>query len=150
MIGRLSSKSDFERVLATPACSRSAHFAVHHVQACPSDANIPVIEARTQKLCTGGAPTMEGSVDNSSSRRWLGQVLPKRHAPRSVTRNLLRRLVRAAVQRHETRLGPGMWLVRLRQPFATATYRSADSAALRLCAADELDRLLSRAAQWGR
>ena len=36
MIGRLLRKSDFERVLAVPPCSRSPHFAVHYLCARPT------------------------------------------------------------------------------------------------------------------
>jgi ribonuclease P protein component len=77
--------------------------------------------------------------------RWWGCVIPKRHARRAVSRNMLRRQIRAAVQRHEVELDPGLWLVRLRQPFATKTFVSADSPALRRAAATELDQLLMRA-----
>lgn len=87
------------------------------------------------------------SVDNLPSYHWLGCVVPKRHAPRSVTRNMLRRQVRAAMLHHEAGLRPGLWLVRLRQPFAASAYASADSKALRGAAAIEIDRLLTRAGQ---
>ncbi|HMO48085.1 MAG TPA: ribonuclease P protein component [Rubrivivax sp.] len=137
MIGRLLRKSDFERLLAVPPCSRSAHFAVHYLHACPGAATGP----GANELCTSDAPDSAPSVDNL----WLGTVVPKRHAPRAVTRNVLRRQVRAAMQRQQPRLRPGMWLVRLRQPFARSSFVSADSIALRRAAASELDRLLQRA-----
>lgn len=142
MIGRLLHKSDFERVLAVPPCSRSAHFAVHYLQARPGVAR----EVADKKLCTEDAPIPDGSVDKSPGRQWLGSVIPKRHAARSVTRNMLRRQVRAAMERHAERLRPGLWLVRLRQPFPKAAYMSADSKALRRAASAELDRLFARAA----
>jgi ribonuclease P protein component len=72
-------------------------------------------------------------------------MIPKRHAPRAVTRNLLRRQVRAAAQRHEALLSAGLWLVRLRRPFAPAESPSAASPALRRMVAAELDRLFERA-----
>lgn len=84
-------------------------------------------------------------MDNSVSGWWLGTVVPKRHAPRAVTRNMLRRQVRAAMQRHLARLQPGLWLVRLRQPFPRASFMAADSIALRAAAASELNRLFQRA-----
>jgi ribonuclease P protein component len=59
---------------------------------------------------------------------------------------MLRRQVRAAIQRHASQLRPGLWLVRLRQPFSKAGFISADSATLRQAAALELDRLFQRAA----
>jgi len=142
MIGRLLHKSDFERVLAVPPCSRSAHFALHHLKARPGTARGPTAD----NLCTGLAPIPDKSVDNSMVGHWLGYVIPKRHAARSVTRNLLRRQAREAMKEHALRLPAGLWLVRLRQPFARAEFRSADSPSLRKTAAAELDRLFRRAA----
>jgi len=143
MIGRLLRKSDFERVLAVPPCSRSPHFAVHYMYAHPNGPRQPGVDT----LSTGDAQNPPGSVDNSVSALWLGQVIPKRHAARSVTRNMLRRQVRAAMERQGSRLRPGLWLVRLRQPFSKKDFVSADSSALRSAASAELDRLFERAAQ---
>lgn len=142
MIGRLLRKSDFERLLAVPPCSRSAHFAVHHLHARPS---IPA-KPGSAKLSTDDAPILADSVDNSIDMHWLGHVVPKRHAPRSVTRNMLRRQVRAAMAQHLAHLQPGLWVVRLRQPFARTQFPSADSRALRQAVASELERLFQRAA----
>jgi ribonuclease P protein component len=141
MLGRLLRKTDFERLLAVPPCSRSTHFAVHHVQARPSTPRKPGVDS----LCTGDAPNSVAPVDNMVAGHWLGTVIPKRHAARSVTRNLLRRQVRAAMLCHQPRLRPGLWLVRLRRPFDRAQFVSAASTALRRTAAAELDRLLQRA-----
>jgi ribonuclease P protein component len=142
MLGRLLQKTDFERLLAVPPCSRSTHFAVHHLQAWPSSPR----RSGVDKLCTGDAPDSTPSVDNIVDGHWLGTVIPKRHAARAVTRNLLRRQVRAAVLRHQGGLRAGLWLVRLRRPFDKTQFVSAASDALRRAAADELDRLLRRAA----
>jgi ribonuclease P protein component len=141
MIGRLLHKPDFERVLAVPPCSRSAHFAVHYLRARPAVSRQPAVDM----LYTGDAPNLTDPVDNLTSGLWLGNVIPKRHAARSVTRNMLRRQVRAAMERHASGLRPGLWLVRLRQPFPKTAYVSADSAALRSAAATELDHLFERA-----
>lgn len=145
MIGRLLRKCDFERTLATPPCSRSAHFAVHYLQARPSVPTRPGRKLDAPELYTGHAPLRGDSVDNNVSGHWLGSVIPKRHARRAVARNMLRRQVRAAMQRHESGLRPGLWLVRLRQPFDAELYVAADSPLLRAAAASELDRLLARA-----
>jgi ribonuclease P protein component len=145
MIGRLLDKRDFERTLAMPPCSRSAHFALHYLQARPSGPAASSRKPRKDELCTGDAPSEDLSVDNLPSGHWLGTVVPKRHARRAVTRNMLRRQVRAAMLRHEARLHPGLWLLRLRQPFALSKYLSADSTDLRRATASELDGLLSRA-----
>jgi ribonuclease P protein component len=146
MIGRLLRKSDFERLLAVPACSRSAHFAAHHVRGGPGTTEKSVPKADTNELSTDLSTAQQRAVDGLLAGLWLGCVIPKRHAARSVTRNMLRRQIRAAVQRHHESLQTGLWLVRLRRPFAIAAFRSADSAALRGAAALELDRLLAQAA----
>ena len=85
-------------------------------------------------------------MDDLPTGHWFGAVVPKRHARRSVTRSLLKRQVRAAVLRHAGRLAPGLWLVRLRAPFAPAQFPSAASDALRDAARSELEQLLQRAA----
>lgn len=76
---------------------------------------------------------------------WLGAVLPKRHARRSVTRNLLRRQIRGALLRHADALPFGLWLVRLRSPFPRAQFPAAASAALSQAARAELDAMLAQA-----
>ena len=89
-------------------------------------------------------------MDNSSpDGYWLGSVIPKRHARRAVTRNLLRRQIRAVMAGQLARLPPGLWLVRLRTPFDRTQFVSAASDALCEAARDELQQLFSRAAQAG-
>jgi ribonuclease P protein component len=85
-------------------------------------------------------------VDDSPGGHWLGCIVPKRHAKRSVTRSLLKRQIRSALTRHADRLPPGLWLVRLRQPFAPKQFPSAASASLRDAARAELEQLLAKVA----
>jgi ribonuclease P protein component len=59
---------------------------------------------------------------------------------------LIKRQVYAAAGRVELALPGGMWLVRMRQPFAVAKYPSAASDALRAVVRQELDLLLVKAA----
>jgi ribonuclease P protein component len=95
-------------------------------------------------LSTGDAPSCPEPVDEPTAGRWLGCVVPKRHARRSVTRSMLKRQIRAAIERHEERLESGLWLVRLRKPFERTQFPSADSSALRAAARSELDQLLAQ------
>ena len=69
---------------------------------------------------------------SSSTRtvRWLGAVVPKRHARRAVTRSLLKRQIYAAAERHRAHLRRGLWIVRLRAPFDRPQFASAASDAL--------------------
>ena len=146
VIGRLLRKSDFQRLLAVPACSRSAHFAAHHVRGGPGTPESLSPKADANELSTALSTADDNTVDDSPLGVWLGCVIPKRHAAHSVTRNMLRRQIRAAMQAHQDRLQSGLWLVRLRRPFASAAFRSASSQVLRGAAAVELDRLLAQAA----
>ena len=81
------------------------------------------------------------------ARRWLGLVVPKRHARRSVTRSLFKRQIRAAMARHAATMAEGLWIVRLRAPFEKAKFPSAASTALQQAARAELDGLLLKAVQ---
>lgn len=172
MIGRLAQTADFQRLLATPPRGRSAHFLLHHLAAeptrpvwrpravapgtspagavvgAPGAPGVPLAPqtGAESKLSTGVEPKLSASVDNLVDERWLGCVVPKRHARRAVTRNMLKRQMRAAAQRHEAGLAQGLWLVRLRQGFPVAQFPAADSQALRDAARAELDRLFGQAA----
>ena len=85
-------------------------------------------------------PTMPEGV-------WLGAVVPKRHAKRSVTRTLLKRQIRSAVAGSEAALAAGLWVIRLRAPFDRSHFVSAASDALKRAARAELQQLLASAAQ---
>lgn len=77
---------------------------------------------------------------------WLGLVVPKRHAKRAVTRNLIKRQVRAAMSLHAAALAPGLWVVRLRLPFDRAQFTSPASEPLKRETRAELGQLFGRAA----
>lgn len=88
---------------------------------------------------------------------WLGLVVPKRHARRAVTRNLVKRQMRAVMTgvvvaaatagQPVCGLARGLWVLRLKAPFDRGMFRSAASAALRVAVRDELGQLLTRAAR---
>ena len=75
---------------------------------------------------------------------WLGLVVPKKHAKRAVTRTLIKRRIRDAVQQAQP-LDGGMWVVRLRSPFPRADFSSAASDQLALAATEELAKLMAAA-----
>jgi ribonuclease P protein component len=166
MIGRLLHKADFEQALAAPARLRSTHFVLHHVpkapsapltawhaaqarlreMATPARVQSTLLCVEREKLSTGPAPTCPQAVDDAVQNHWIGCVVPKRHAKRSVTRSLLKRQIRSMFERHAATLPAGQWLVRLRAPFAPKVFVSAASEALRRTARDELEGLFCRAA----
>ncbi|HET9645699.1 MAG TPA: ribonuclease P protein component [Burkholderiaceae bacterium] len=151
--------SDFERVLKTPTRARSEHFALHQVFARPLHAQWPsrppaspirVIAALHPELSTDAAPQTNVPVDDfrhvlpERGTCWLGMVVPKRHARRSVTRSLIKRQVRVALARRLAELPSGMWVVRLRSPFDRQQFRSAAGLALKQAVRHELDEMLDR------
>jgi ribonuclease P protein component len=153
VIGRIVRSVDFERVLRCPPRARSAHFALHHLASVPTLPAKPVRKRESQELSTGEVPVLVTPVDDSAPktsssgpRVWLGLVIPKRHARRSVTRSLLKRRIRAAMAGSETLLANGLWVVRLRSPFDRSVFPAAASAALGDLAGEELAKLLRRAA----
>lgn len=72
----------------------------------------------------------------------FGVVVPKRHAKRAVTRNLVKRIARETLRGHAAVLPAGLWLLRLRGGFAAGKFVSARSAALAAVLHEELERLL--------
>lgn len=155
MTGRIVRSADFERVLAATAKLRSEHFAAHHIPGCPSQTAMPARLRSKLELSTEHAPATLTPVDDSASPQageslWLGLVVPKRHARRSVTRSLFKRQIRAAVGRHAGSLAAGLWVVRLRAPFEKAKYPSAASTALQRAARAELDGLFASVARRAR
>ena len=95
--------------------------------------------------CNAAGAGVDAAVAPPSSC-WLGLVVPKRHARRAVTRNLLKRQMRNLMQVHAPDLAPGLWVVRLKAPFDRKQFTSPASDGLRSCAHDELALLLQRAA----
>ncbi|MBC7956557.1 MAG: ribonuclease P protein component [Cytophagales bacterium] len=147
MIGRIVRSVDFERVLGSPIRARSAHFAVHFLESRPSQPAKPRAEAVSTELSTGQAPEQGMAVDDFRPHAcWLGSVVPKRHARRSVTRNLIKRQIRR-VAAAQTGLAHGLWVVRLRSPFDKQRFQSASSDALQALAGEELASLLAEAAR---
>jgi ribonuclease P protein component len=122
---KLQSRAQFEAVLKGPVLARTANFAIH-VQP------MPLTSSDDQGL--------------NPQQAALGAMVPKRWAKRAVTRNLLKRQIRASFDRHAAQLPGGLWLVRLRAGFPVAQFVSARSTALAQAARAELDGLLAQAA----
>ncbi len=149
LMGRIVHKADFEFVLAARSCSRSTHFTLHFLAGAPVSRVWQPRSAIDTELSTGPAPSCPQAVDESLSHSevglWFGCVVPKRHARRAVTRNLLKRQVRSAFLCWGSNLPSGRWLVRLRAPFEKQAFVSARSVLLAAAARTELETLLSRA-----
>jgi ribonuclease P protein component len=144
-VGRIVRSDDFERVLRRPPAGRSPHFALPYLGGRPSVPQPPK-RPPPAELSTGDAPPRGAPVDDlPPDGLWLGAVVPKRHAKRSVTRSLVKRQIRGAVDRASKGLPGGLWVVRLRQRIDVNRFPSAASDALRALLRAELDRLMDSA-----
>ena len=146
LVWRSLSRADFALALATPALAKSPHFVLHHVAASPAPSSGPGRKPPNPELSTDRAPNRSPDVDNtrSPSQWWLGLVVPKRHARRSVTRSLLKRQMRVHANGHHHRLPPGQWVIRLRAAFDPVRYASATSPQLRDAVRRELAQVFAR------
>ena len=154
-LGRIQRAVDFERVLQAGSRARSHWFALHYLAdspsrpgahnlstACPPDGHRVVDEPQPQVADAGQAD------QPTPSARWLGLVVPKRLARRSVTRSLVKRLGRAGLGEQlktSTPLPAGLWVLRLRTPIDRKAFPSASSEALRKVLREDLDLLWRRA-----
>jgi ribonuclease P protein component len=149
--------ADFQRVLGLPPTARSSHFAAHHLPAMPMGPQRTAKQRLRTELSTGVALSCPPAVDDSPSAaadgpaptpltgHWLGLVVPKRHAKRAVTRNLLKRQMRQVMDAHACGLAPGLWVLRLKAPFDRQQFVSPGSGLLCTAARAELELLLGRA-----
>jgi ribonuclease P protein component len=126
-------------LLSAPTVSKTTHFVL---QAAPK-AQVLL------ELPTGVAPDMTESVDNSPGRDasplGLALVVPKRHAKRAATRNLVKRQMREAMRRRRTEWAGRQVMIRQRGAFNAQQFRSAASDALREAVRGELELLFAQA-----
>ena len=105
-----------------------------------------VMTAGVDDLQVSSLPTLvETTIPDGGLARWLGLVVPKRHAKRAVTRTLVKRQIRNVAAACAPQLEPGLWVVRQRSPFDPKQYPSAASDALKEAARAELRALFDRA-----
>lgn len=125
-------------LLGAPVLARSPHFVLHGRAAM----------ALVQKLPTETAPNQTPTVDKvvASTSPGLALVVPKRLARRAVTRNLIKRQMRATLRERSVAGWDDMdILIRQRGAFDPTHYRSAASAGLRAAVRRELAQLFSSA-----
>lgn len=111
---------------------------------CSSGAQMVSLAVDGMEAGDGGAAA-ERSARPVGTRVWVGLVVPKRHAKRSVTRTLMKRQICMTLEAVRDRLQPGMWVVRLRAPFPKGDFPSASSMALKSAVRGELARLVAQA-----
>jgi len=143
------------------ACLAAASCEVASTERDDNGSHALVTASLSTELSTGGAKAAGDGVDDAHVRcpqslvetpmpaggvdRWLGLVVPKRHARRAVTRTLMKRQIRHIAMACASQLEPGLWVVRQRQPFDVKQFPSAASDALKDAVRAELRALFERA-----
>jgi ribonuclease P protein component len=137
-------------VLRAPVVQRSAHFALHALNQGFSAVVLGKKRVTHDELSTSLPQKRTEPVDNFSQTAWFACVVPKRHARRSVTRNLIKRQIRATsvhvVAEAEGLFPAGAYVMRLNRPFTAQEFPSAASDALNVRVREELLALLRRVA----
>lgn len=145
-LSALTASARFEAAMGQRPCARSLHFSVHF---------LPPAKLSTEAV--GGASTPVDDLpspqsalcaskrDGGNAALALGMVVPKRHARRAVTRNLIKRQMRAQVRERLPDLPGGEWVLRLRAGIDRKAYPSAASESLQQILRGELDGLLREA-----
>jgi ribonuclease P protein component len=129
-VQRLKTREQFQAVMAGGTVSRTLHFALHR---------------RSLDL-----PSADSGVDAPAAALqltpdvWMGALIPKRWAKRSVTRNAIKRQIYAVSA--ALPLAAAAHVVRLRAGFDRKQFFSASSDALKAAARGELQQLFERAA----
>ena len=128
-VQRLKTREQFQAVMAGGTVSRTLHFALHRRS----------LDMQTTDM---GADT-PASVLQLTPDVWMGALIPKRWAKRSVTRNAIKRQIYAVSA--ALRLPAAAHVVRLRAGFDRKQFVSASSDALKTAARGELQQLFERA-----
>lgn len=123
---RLKTRAQFQAVLAQRAIAKSEHFALHRH---PLDS-----QALSQTPRPMFAPI----------GLWLGAMVPKRWARRSVTRHAIKRQIYAVAQDLLPAQDCAAYLVRLRSDFPRQQFHSSSSELLKQAVRAELLGLMAR------
>ena len=119
---RFKTRPQFQAALAGSLIAKSTHFALHRAVFDP--------------LASKNQPSLFPVEDV-----WIGAMVPKRWAKRSVTRNAIKRqiyTVSTSLQHALTPVLPVAFLVRLRREFSRQVFASASSCALKEAVRAEL------------
>jgi ribonuclease P protein component len=126
-VQRLTTRVQFQAVMAGSTVSRTAHFALHRLN------------------LDAGAEADRSQSLFAVRDCWMGALIPKRWAKRAVTRNAIRRQIYAVSQDVSPPLPAAAHVVRLRTAFDRKQFESATSDALKHAVRGELQELFARA-----
>jgi ribonuclease P protein component len=137
---RLKTRPQFQATMSAGTIARTSHFALHRMEL-----------VAMQKDMAADPRTGPGSDDPQAlfgigevrEQAWLGAMVPKRWARRSVTRHAIKRQIYAVAFEHEAALAHAAYVVRLRSGFDRKQFVSATSDPLKAAVRQELQQLFA-------
>ena len=146
---RLQTRPQFQATMSGGTISRTPHFALHRLVLGPAD------------VAKDAEPTGPGASLSAQASQalfvvpgckvpqvWMGPLVPKRWAKRSVTRHSIKRQIYAVASEFDAQLQalpPAAYVVRLRAGFDRKQFISATSELLKQAVRAELMQLLTHA-----
>lgn len=149
---RLKTRAQFQAAMSGGIISRTAHFALHRLVLEPIQAADATISTGPGSLPSAQGPQALFSVPGSVyPQDWIGPLIPKRWAKRSVTRHAIKRQAYAVAQASALAFQAqpirAAYVVRLRAGFDRKQFISACSDTLKAAVRAELEQLFASAAR---
>ena len=146
---RLQTRPQFQATMSGGTISRTTHFALHRLVLTESDVAKDAAPTGPGALLSEQAPKALFVVPGCHVPQvWLGPLVPKRWAKRSVTRHAIKRQIYAVASEFNAQLQalpPAAYVVRLRAGFDRKQFISATSEPLKRAVRAELLQLLQHA-----
>ena len=152
---RLKTRPQFQATMSAGTIARTPHFALHRMELAPVVKDVvadpgtgPGSEDPQALFGVGGVREQAlFGVGGVREQAWLGAMVPKRWARRSVTRHTIKRQIYAVAEDYEVALASASHVVRLRSGFDRKQFVSATSEQLKAAVRKELQRLFATGAR---
>lgn len=139
---RLKTRPQFQATMSAGTIARTPHFALHRMELVAEVADM----AANPKTGPGSNdPQALFGIGSVRTQAWLGAMVPKRWARRSVTRHTIKRQIYAVSMDYEEALRCASYVVRLRSGFDRKQFVSATSDQLKEAVRKELQQLFATA-----
>lgn len=139
---RLKTRPQFQATMSAGTIARTPHFALHRMELVAEVADM----AANPKTGPGSNdPQALFGIGSVRTQAWLGAMVPKRWARRSVTRHTIKRQIYAVSTDYEEALRCASYVVRLRSGFDRKQFVSATSDQLKEAVRKELQQLFATA-----
>ena len=141
---RLKTRPQFQATMSAGTIARTPHFALHRLELV---AEVAEMVANPKTGPGSNDPQALFGMGALRGQAWLGAMVPKRWARRSVTRHTIKRQIYAVAEDYELALACASHVVRLRSGFDRKQFVSATSEQLKAAVRKELQQLFATGAR---